>query len=354
MHYHASGYHVPLPVDSDQALAFPVTRFLARSFDMLLYTLLWTVFQYLVLRWHTMGGALDSLLTSYASLALMIFIEPLLLSTVGTTPGKAILGLKLRHEDGSRLSYGDGLARTFGVFADGYGYGVPVYNLVRGVACYRASNRGEAMPWDEGLDYRVRDEKVIRWVIYALAIVAGVLLLYNVLLQAQLPRHRGGLTAAQYAANVNEILSRPQFRGYGYRLTETGEWVRHVEDIGANVHFLVEGRPPQHNLTMANGIVTAVSFEVQSTADTWLHAYATQKYLMALAFMGSQRGISARELLRQNLDFVDMSSYTRQVGTVEIRQHTDIRGYWQAADRLIPQEGQERHFHLIFSMQKAH
>ena len=126
MNYRASGYHVPLPVDSDRALAFPVTRFLARSLDLLLYTLLWTAFQYLLLRWHTMGGALDSLLTSYASLALMIFVEPLLLSTLGTTPGKAILGLALRHEDGSRLSYGEGLARTFGVFAGGYGYGARV------------------------------------------------------------------------------------------------------------------------------------------------------------------------------------------------------------------------------------
>ena len=355
MQYHSSGYHVPMPslVDSSQALAHPVTRFLARWMDLSLYTLSWMAFQLLVLRWHGTGGVFDSLLTSYISLTLMIFIEPLLLATWGTTPGKAILGLKLRNEDGTKLSYSEGVARTFGVFAEGYGYGVPIYNIVRSFKCYKASEKGEAMAWDEGLEYKVRDERIYRWLVFALAFVAGILLAYNVLLLAQLPRHRGDLTAATYAANVNDVLSRPDFRGYGYRMTETGEWVKYDQGMPVNVHFLVEGRPPRHQLTVSNGIVTAVSFEVESTADSWLHSYASQKHIMALAFMASQTELKAREMFRENLDYLDMSSYTKQIGIVRTDQLTEINGYWEASGRLIPVEGEDRYFHLIFSMQRT-
>jgi uncharacterized RDD family membrane protein YckC len=321
--------------------------------DLSLYTLLWISFQYLVLRWHGTGGTFDSLLVSYISFVLMIFVEPLLLTTWGTTPGKAILGLKLRNDDGTKLSYGEGVARTFGVFADGYGYGVPIYNIVRAFRCYKTSEKGEAMPWDEGLEYRIRDERIYRWFVFALAFAAGLMLAYNVALLAQLPRHRGDLTAAAYAANVNDVLSRPDFRGYPYRMTETGQWVRYDQGMPVNVHFLMEGRPPGHRLTLSDGIVTAVSFEVESTADSWLHSYASQKHLMALAFMASQRELKPRELFRQNLDYSDMSSYTKQIGIVSIEQRAEIRGYWEAAGRLIPIEGEERYFHLLFSMQKT-
>ena len=61
-------------------------------------------------------GFIGRLLLFYASLALMLAFEPLLLHFFGATPGKAILGLRIETSDGSCLSLSAARNRTRGVF----------------------------------------------------------------------------------------------------------------------------------------------------------------------------------------------------------------------------------------------
>ena len=101
-----------------------------------------------------LGG---TLLLSLGGLLLAAAAETLTLHFLGTTPGKALLGLKIVREDGSRLSLGEAAWRTAGVTAF-YGAGIFLADL--GVlltalaalamliwACWRV-DKGELLPWE--------------------------------------------------------------------------------------------------------------------------------------------------------------------------------------------------------------
>lgn len=97
---------------------YPWRRYLARSFDGIIYMILWTVF--LALAFHvsvTDRNNAESFLDTIITTIMMLFLEPLLLHLFGTTPGKEIFGLKIENPDGSHLSYGEGLKRIWGVSA---------------------------------------------------------------------------------------------------------------------------------------------------------------------------------------------------------------------------------------------
>ena len=337
------------------AHAHPWRRFFARGLDLSIYQILWSCIQYFVFRWHPQNGFFVTMFISYIVLGLMMFIEPLLLSTWGSTPGKAILGLVVRNGDGSRLSYSEGLVRTFGVFADGYGYGIPIYNIVRGVKSYSACQRGETMEWDVELDYQVKDARGSR-VVIMVAANAGVFgLALLIALQSQMPMHRGELTPVMYAANVNDVISRPNVISYGRRMTETGEWVRDERDPGTTVYHFFDGPPPDHHLTIENGIVTGTSFTVESTSNAWKHSYVSQKFAMAMAFLGAQEEVTVFTLRSISKELAvalnEPGSYSREIAGVRIVNNVEHRGYTEAGTWLFPKEGEEQYFHMVFSME---
>lgn len=89
-----------------------------------------------------------------------VFVEPLMLSAWGTTPGKAFLKIRLRKKDGSRLNYQTALNRSWEVWIRGSGLGIPiVFVFVMLLAGIKLSKRG-ITSWDEAGGYRV-SHKVI-------------------------------------------------------------------------------------------------------------------------------------------------------------------------------------------------
>lgn len=83
----------------------PWRRFWARELDMMLYGLLVSR----LLRGFLLRESLTALLTLVA----MLLLEPLLLYLLGTTPGKAIFGIRVTNTEEGRLSYTRGLERTW-------------------------------------------------------------------------------------------------------------------------------------------------------------------------------------------------------------------------------------------------
>lgn len=113
-------------------------RFFARSFDLSLCSLPWSL---LLLAFgvnitdQSIGG---DLLALVVSVVLMLLLEPLLLSRFGTTPGKAILGLSVTALDGGRLTYHEAYQRTLLVLIRGMGLRIPIYTWVRNYKSYVA------------------------------------------------------------------------------------------------------------------------------------------------------------------------------------------------------------------------
>ena len=182
----------------------------------------------------------------------MVLIEPILLSTWGSTPGKWIFGLVLRAPGRGKAHLGAGARRTWGVFRRGLGWGIPIYEIVRLVKCCMACSRGEAMAWEEELDwdaedqyYTIRDERGLRCAGFVGAQAAVWAALFLVVAQAYLPIHRGaGITAAQYAANVNDM---HRFLGSSPAMVmdEGGRWGRDAGGVDWYMGGTTDGAPPR-------------------------------------------------------------------------------------------------------------
>jgi uncharacterized RDD family membrane protein YckC len=136
-------------------------RFFARLFDIWWQTLLISIL---------FGAALGSYYAQFVDwlyqpgrgiafallcLPLALLLDALIYRLAGNTPGKAMLGLKVTLQDGSPLGFMQYLARNFGVWARGLGFGVPVITLVTmGLQSARLT-RGEPAGYDVAGGYRV-------------------------------------------------------------------------------------------------------------------------------------------------------------------------------------------------------
>ena len=181
------------------------------SFDLLLYGLPFVLLERLVL--HISLSALANnwfnLLHSYLAIGLMFLIEPLLLHRWGTTPGKALFGIRLQDRDGEYPSVALARYRLWLVFAKGMGYGIPFYDIYRNYRSYVACRDGERLAWEGSLPFREEDptmtvpDGLAPWGRYAAARLACLGLAILIGLQTWMPPHHGELTEEEFYENWN-------------------------------------------------------------------------------------------------------------------------------------------------------
>jgi hypothetical protein len=117
-------------------------------------------------------------------------VEPLLLMSWGTTPGKFLLNIQLRNVDGSKLSFSQGIMRSVGVVIKGQGIGIPLVALITHIYAYkRLLNQGQTV-WDESGNHTVAHRDISGWrmlilVLFLAAVVA--LIVWEV--QSELPAY---------------------------------------------------------------------------------------------------------------------------------------------------------------------
>ncbi len=133
-------------------------RWFARLFDIILYGFLWKgivygIFQIPLFLTHYENGY-EGLGIMLISMVLMLFIEPLFLCLWRTTPGKWFFGLRVQKVNGGRLTYFEGLKRTFLMLVLGMGLYIPVFSQIRWFLSFKRANAGEEMPWEtDGKSY---------------------------------------------------------------------------------------------------------------------------------------------------------------------------------------------------------
>ena len=86
---------------------------------------------------------------------LYVFVEPIMLSTWGTTPGKAFLNVRVRKADGDKLSYGEALERSMNVWVRGLGLGIPIVALFTQIKAYNRLTKEGMTSWDKEGDFRI-------------------------------------------------------------------------------------------------------------------------------------------------------------------------------------------------------
>ncbi|TVY10889.1 RDD family protein [Paenibacillus cremeus] len=131
----------------------PWLRFWARAID----GALWGVLLTLLLSSLSFGSGdtNQTLLFNVLLLATWIFIEAGLLSTVGTTLGKFVLGIEVTSALGQKLTYRQALRRSLQVWWLGQALGIPIIMYVTNLAAYRKLSRDGETRWDAQLGLQV-------------------------------------------------------------------------------------------------------------------------------------------------------------------------------------------------------
>lgn len=160
----------------------PWRRFFARSLDMSLYDAILNVAWLLAFRDGSflrlqMANLFTTAFSSMALLALTLALEPLWLHFWGWTPGKWLFGLKLRDEDGAKLSIAQARGRCRELAWQGYGWNIPFWSLWRMWQGRVAGLEGRDCPWDSEEGYRyIKEERRFSVPVFvaAQAVLAGM------------------------------------------------------------------------------------------------------------------------------------------------------------------------------------
>jgi DNA-binding transcriptional MerR regulator len=353
----AGAGYLSIEADTAPQMFYPWRRFFARSLDMAIYSALWWALLGLCFHVNLWGrGGILSFLDAIMALLLMLFLEPALLRLLGTTPGKWIFGLRLQDRDGRRPGYSQGLDRTLGVIGGGLGYGIPIYSAICLWKSYKRCSEDEPQPWDDELNYALKDTKKYRGAAFVLAqvLVTGAAVL--IVAASRLPANRGDLTVAEFAQNYNAMAAH-----YGFEVTKRldagGQW---KDDSGDPTIYIHYAPLPQLQYTVENGYVTGIGFEHElENSDEWLDAHNAVITLAMLSYVGAQREAGPFSDIYADIPrTVEENAFEdftwRRFG-VEVVCETEHCGYTLFpvdGGILIPEEGVDAYFSMVFSMKK--
>lgn len=137
----------------------PWPRLFARSIDTSVFIFV-TIF---VLAIAAPGLIDDAGVIGFVLLFAWSFVEAAMLSSSGTTPGKALFHIKVLNRDGTKMSYGAALKRSLEVWVKGMAIGVSQLSMfAQGYAYNRLVTTG-ATSWDTGKEHIVVHRDLSPW-----------------------------------------------------------------------------------------------------------------------------------------------------------------------------------------------
>lgn len=154
----------------------PWVRYWARTLDFIVF--------FLVVG-SVAAGVFPELTQMHDTLIGIIFLaaynlyEPAMLALFGATPFKALLRVRVRNKDGSKLSYGQGLRRTLSVWFAGQGLGIPIAALITNIHAYNRLTGQGITSWDQSGNLTVSHQPVqwYRWLVAIGVFVAFIALI---------------------------------------------------------------------------------------------------------------------------------------------------------------------------------
>jgi len=337
----------------------PWRRYFARMFDIFMYNILWSAFLAFAFQVSlAVRSNLENFFDSFVAIAIMLVLEPLWLHLFGTTPGKAIFGLRIENSDGKFLSYGEGLNRTWGIIGIGMGYNIPIYSLVRLWKSYVLCNENEVQPWDESISYTIKDTKWYRSILYIGAHIAVLAILITIISAQQLPPNRGDLTIAEFVENYNYYAKLFDIDFGKEYLDATGKWVK--KDFDENVYVEIgHTEKPEYNFIIENGYVSGISLIVEiKNNKVLLNSYDTQMVLASLAFAGAQNDMKLfskiPNRIAEQIANKAFEDFNFKEAGITFTCDTEYFGYMNMqSDFLFPAENAtENYFNLNYFMNK--
>lgn len=137
----------------------PWVRYWARMFDIYITALVLGVVTG-VISPHALDVPGSSILFGFAVLLIWVFVESLLLSSVGVTPGKWLFKVRLVPPAGEKARFTTALSRSFKVWWRGIGIGFPVISIVTLVIARSDLKEFGATTWDRDMGFVVVHERI--------------------------------------------------------------------------------------------------------------------------------------------------------------------------------------------------
>lgn len=365
---------------------FPWRRYFARSFDLTLYTTLFHLALQLLFHENILlrnKSTAYGLLDGAIALGIMLAAETVMLHVWGTTPGKALFGLRIVREDGSCLSLAQSLQRTIMVvllyglstlFAATSSLFLSLIGLALPIYCCWCVYKEKPLGWETEeqvyLDGSSKEktywEKRSSWLKlggWALGWAAciGVMVLGHIFAFTMTPSYRGpGLTAEQFVDNYNRLNDFLVGKSnVAQRLTVDGTF-QEVEHPDTIVFSLGDSYPdPAFTFTEENGVLTAVAisraFQDSYSAGSNSFSIATVPYddmaLTTYAFLLGRPGVSRGDLARIIQDFSDTrEDFQYDLPGASVQCDMDFRGYVPGQDYLFPVEGRDQSYTFRFTI----
>lgn len=148
--------------------AKPWLRFLGRMFDYSLFFLF---------LWAISWGKSENTLIPFEYF-LWIPVESLFLWSLGTTPGKWLLGITLSQKKGKKLDFPTSLRRSFHVWFRGLGMGIPFINVVCMLVAFQRLKVLKTTTWDRDDHIHVAYQQIGKWRIVLAVLITLVSLGY--------------------------------------------------------------------------------------------------------------------------------------------------------------------------------
>lgn len=177
---------------------YPYVRFLGRMADVLMHMTLYLA----VLRILGVAFTPDFLPGSYEALLYlclpMVLIEAAFVGTLGTTPGKAMLGVSVRDYQGNRLSFSTAFRRSLFVMVLGLGCFAPSLMALALFFSWWWVRRFGFTPWDRKLGTTdvLNESLTLRKVVMTLVLIILCLQIMYVLLIPWLPEMEASMAAS--------------------------------------------------------------------------------------------------------------------------------------------------------------
>lgn len=103
---------------------------------------------------------LPTIVLGFIFLVPFVLTEATLLSTWGTTPGKALLKIRVRRLNGDKPSFGQAFGRTADVIFRGVGLWIPIVAFFTHITAYYKLTRNGITSWDKAGGFAVEHRSV--------------------------------------------------------------------------------------------------------------------------------------------------------------------------------------------------
>jgi uncharacterized RDD family membrane protein YckC len=115
--------------------------------------------------------------------------EPFCISNFGTTPGKKMLKITLKHNSGNKINFANALTRSAQVLWRGLALGLPIVYIITGCVAYSNLTKNGTTTWDKDGGFVVTHDRIGLERVLLIIVLIGLPVGFLIWLGAQTPQN---------------------------------------------------------------------------------------------------------------------------------------------------------------------